>query len=441
MGTTTLGPTSDLVHLPASQPPCLLCNSFASVEIPDRVKPCTSAATRHGAISVGMVAICPIYYQVPLYRQLAADPRLRFTAIFASDAGVRPGDFGYGEHVAWTKDLLSGYHSVFLRRAGRNLAYGRSWSIVGSDVFPLVLRSKFDVVWLHGYSYVTQMLALAAQRLRGGAVMFREEQTLIHGRGGLKSAVKELALRALFRDGPAMYLGTESRRWFEHYGVPRDRMSFTPYAIENLEHAAAVDAARARRGQLRTELGLALDHPVLLTVSRLAANKQPLALLEAFRMVRERVRCSLLIVGSGELEGELRRAVEQRDIPDVVFAGFVDRERIADVYAVADAFVLFSRLHETWGLVVNEAMAASLPVVASDACGSATDLLRDGYNGFVVDRDDVGALADRLERLLVDGDLRQRMGRESRELIDRFTYDAAAEGVVLAAQLAMGSAT
>lgn len=388
-----------------------------------------------------MVAICPIYYQVPLYRRLAADPRLRFTAIFASDAGVRPRDFGYGEPVAWGENLLSGYDSIFLRGAAQSRAYGRSWSILGPDVVPLVLRSRFDVVWLHGYSYVTQMLGLLAQRLRGGAVMFREEQTLIHGRGGVKSAGKEVLLRGLFRDGPAMFLGTESRRWFEHYGVPRSRLSFTPYAIDNDQHEAAVLAARKRRDQIRDSLGIAHDSPVILTVSRLSPNKQPLAVLEAFARTREQRRCGLLVVGSGELEQEMRDLVAARGIRDVIFAGFVKRDRIAEVYAVADIFVLFSRLHETWGLVLNEAMAASLPIVASEACGSVPDLVRDGYSGFVVDRDDIGALAGRLGELVDSGELRASMGVESRRLIGRFNYDEAVEGVVRAARLAAGRGT
>jgi glycosyltransferase involved in cell wall biosynthesis len=387
-----------------------------------------------------MVAISPIYYQVPLYRRLDADPRLRFTAIFASDAGVRGGDFGYGTPVAWGRNLLGGYESVFLRKAPRNLAYGRSWSIVDPDVVSLVLRSRFDVLWLNGYSYVTQMLALAAQRLRGGAVMFREEQTLIHGRGSLKAAGKSLVLPLLFGDGPALYLGAESRRWFEHYGVPRERMFFAPYAIDNAEHGQAVEAARRDRSRLRAELGLALDRPVLLTVSRLTANKQPMAVLRAFRQVRERVPCSLIVVGSGELEGELRDAVDRDGIEDVVFAGFVNRDRIAEVYAVADAFVLFSRLHETWGVVVNEAMAASLPVIVSDACGSAPDLIREGVNGYVVDRDDIGTLAERMLCLMADAEGRERLGRESRKLIERFNYDIAAEGVFRAAAHAAGRA-
>jgi glycosyltransferase involved in cell wall biosynthesis len=385
-----------------------------------------------------MIAICPIYYQVPLYRRLAEDPRLRFTAIYASNAGVRPGDFGYGQPVAWRADLLSGYETVFLRRAGRNKAYGRSWSIVDPDVVSLVLRSRFDVLWLHGYSYVTQMLALAAQRLRRGPVMFREDQTLIHRRRPVKAAAKELGLPMLFRDGPALYAGTESRRWFEHYGIPRDRMSFMPYAVENAEHGAAVAEARTRRAELREALGLVIDQPVILTVSRLTANKQPLAVLEAFRRVRGQAACSLLIVGSGDLEDAMRDAVRRDGTPDVAFAGFVDRDRIPEIYATADAFVLFSRLHETWGVVINEAMAASLPVIASDACGSAVDLIREGRNGFVVDRDDVGALADRMLRLVTDAGLRERLGRQSRALIEDFSYEAAAEGVVRAAALAAG---
>ena len=305
-------------------------------------------------IRLALLAASPVYYQVPLYRRLASDPRIDFTAIFASNEGVRPYDGGYGRPVTWDVDVLDGYRSVFLRRAGSTVISGSFLALRDPDVVPLLVRGEYDVLWLHGYNYLTHALAVLAQRARGGRVLFREDQTLLHPRPAWKRAVKEPALRLLFRQGDALSVGSENRRWFAHYGVPESRLFFAPYAVENERMQAEAQALRGRRSELREQFGIAeAGGAVILTVSRLIPKKQPLLLLEAFRRVRARRRCTLLVVGSGELEGEMRRRVREQQIPDVVFAGFLNRSEVASAYAVADVFALASREHETWGLVVN----------------------------------------------------------------------------------------
>ena len=172
---------------------------------------------------------------------------------------------------------------------------------------------------------------------------------------------------------------------------------------------------------------------MLLFSARLVPNKQPEKVLEAFGRVRAERPCALLVLGKGPLGNELADAARREGIPDVVFAGFLDQTEIWRAYACADVLTLFSALHETWGIVVNEAMNFSLPVVVSDKVGCARDLVSEGRNGFVVPSDDVGALASRIATLIDDAELRRRFGAESRAIIDRWTPERTAEGVVSAA--------
>jgi glycosyltransferase involved in cell wall biosynthesis len=119
-------------------------------------------------------------------------------------------------------------------------------------------------------------------------------------------------------------------------------------------------------------------------------------------------------------------------MPDVHFAGFLNQGELPEAYAAADVFVLPSRLHETWGLVVNEAMNFALPVVVSDKVGCAADLVRNGANGFVVEHDVTGALAQAIETLVDDAPLRARFGAMSRKIVERFSIEACADGIVTA---------
>ncbi len=150
-------------------------------------------------------------------------------------------------------------------------------------------------------------------------------------------------------------------------------------------------------------------------------------------------QCTLLVVGSGECEAEMRAQIERMQIPDVFLAGFLNQSQVAKAYACADAFTLLSKEHETFGLVVNEAMNFGLPLVLSDKVGSGADLLSDGLNGYRVLSTDVDPAAARLEALAADPELRTQMGAQSFKRIQDWTGERGAQGVVAAVAAAVGT--
>jgi glycosyltransferase involved in cell wall biosynthesis len=387
------------------------------------------------------VAAGPVFYQTPLYQALAADPRMDLTVVFASSGGVRPYDAGLGGRtVVWDGDLLGGYAARFLRAADRNESGGGFLGMRDLDVVTPILRERWDALWVHGYSYLTLWLAIAAARLRGIPVMVREEQTLLHRRAWPRRWLRAAVLRLLFSQVHGLYIGTSNREFFTRYGIPARRLHFVPYCVDNaaLQRQAATLGGRGR--ELRAGFGIADDAgPVVLFVGKLIPKKRPLLALEAFTRVRRELPCALLVVGEGPLEGAMRARVAADAIPDVHFAGFLNRGQIAHAFAAADLFVLPSALHETWGLVVNEAMNFALPVVVSDKVGCASDLVRDGHNGFVVAADQVSALTAAVRTLVERPALRRSMGARSHELIDRWHYGLAADGIVQACQRVVAS--
>src|ERR1700682_185238 len=391
-------------------------------------------------IRVALLAGSPMYYQVPLYRRLAREPKIEFTAIFCSNGGGRPHDAGYGSPVTWDADLLSGYKSLFLARSSRNPIGGTFLTLRDFDVIGRIREGDYDVVWLHGYNYLTNQLAALTQIVRGKPLLFREEQTLIHRRPLWKSAIKAVWLRTLFARGFAIYIGSQNKKWFQSFGVPESRMFFVPYAADNDLLQADADRFGRTRSALREAFNLPAEGvPVSLFVGRLVAKKQPSLLLDAYAKVRRELPCALMIVGSGDLELSLREKVAREQIPDVHFAGFLNRTQISRAYVAADIFVLPSREHETWGMVVNEAMNFSLPIVVTDKVGCADDLVRDGENGFVVSSEDSSDLLDRLRQLIQTDELRHRFGKMSRQIVSRWTHEVAVSGVLGATEAAVGA--
>lgn len=379
-------------------------------------------------VRVALLAASPVYYRAPLYRLVAADPRVELTAIFASREGID--EFGL--------DPLGGYESVFLRRADTTRADGSFLALRDADVVTVLAGGNFDVLWTHGYYSLTHVLAASWQKLRRRPLLVSEVQTLLHERPRAKEAVRTAALRALLRGSYGLYVGSQSRAWFRRYGVPEERLFFVPNSVDNGRLRAEAERLRPRREELRAELGIrANSGPVILSVGRLVPKKQPHHLLEAFRRVRAEQPCALLLVGDGPLGARLRELVARDRIPDVVFAGFRDQHGVGRAYAAADIFALVSKEHETWGLVVNEALNFGLPVVVSDKVGCAADLVRP-ENGYVVPAADPDALARRLGELVSSPALRERLGAAGAGIVQGWRHEVGAAGVLGAVEAAVG---
>ena len=109
--------------------------------------------------------------------------------------------------------------------------------------------------------------------------------------------------------------------------------------------------------------------------------------------------------------------------------GFLNQTEIPLAYAASDLFVLCSS-NETWGLVVNEAMNFGLPIVVSDRVGCSSDLVKTGWNGFVIPHQDVDALASALGSLIEDKKIRREFGLRSLELVAKYSVKACADDIV-----------
>lgn len=375
----------------------------------------------------------PIQYFAPLYRELATRPEIDLTVYFYSDATAREFvDAGFGRAVTWDTPLLGGYQHVFCPSARTTDISGGFLKRPNIDIVREIASGKFDVLWVHGYAHLTTWLAVAAARARGMRVLIRDEQTLLHGRSMPRRLLKEGALRALYAQSSALYIGEQNRRYFAHYGMPRERMYAARYCVDNAYFQRRASELAHRRDELRWRFGITDDAPVVLFSGKLIDKKQPLLLVEAFARVRAEMPCWLLIAGDGPLRADVEALVARLGVSNVLMPGFLNQGELPEAYAAADLFVLPSKLHETWGLVVNEAMNFALPVVVSDKVGCAEDLVARRKNGFVVPHTSAAALAGAIGTLVRDPAMRARFGAESRRIIDRYSIPAAADGIVAA---------
>lgn len=215
-------------------------------------------------------------------------------------------------------------------------------------------------------------------------------------------------------------------RYLRALGFPGKRIAGHYDVVDNNFFAES-----ARRHRVATPHPGALAAPFFLYTGRLAPEKNVGSLIRAYRAYRQSGGSwPLVLVGAGPEEGALRGEARASGFSeDIHFEGLKSTGELPGYYASAGCFVLPST-REPWGLVVNEAMASGLPVIVSNRCGCAEDLVSHGQNGFLFDPANTGELAGCMLAISsLDALGRDAMARKSEEIIANFTPGQWAEEV------------
>jgi glycosyltransferase involved in cell wall biosynthesis len=264
-----------------------------------------------------------------------------------------------------------------------------------------------DIVHLCGWGHSLLLAALLLAKRRGLRIVVESDTTVTPWTSAWKSLLKRKVYPVLFQQ-PHHFLpgGTRQAAFLAAHGVGRDRMTLAHMTVDVASMMAFAEArGGALRAAKRIQLGLGERDVVCLFVGRLEPHKGILLLLEAFGQVSEwRPEARLIIAGGGSLSNDVQAAARRNSA--IAHAGRLEGEDLWACYLAADLLVLPS-LFEPWGLVVNEAMAFGLPVIVSDAVGSAADLLPQDEEGAIVPAGDAAALARTLDRMITDPALRQ----------------------------------
>jgi glycosyltransferase involved in cell wall biosynthesis len=330
-----------------------------------------SDGSHRGPSSVNLVSIfgAPAPYTTPVLNALAE--RLELHVVYLSERdrvshfrdswGVAP-EFSHSVHWARRLDAPSiGLHV--------------EWSF---GVAALLNKLSPDAILLVSWK-PTVLEPLLWSRWRGSAAVMWAESTPFSGL--LRDPVSTRIRRALTQafDGYVSN-GSQATRYLMDLGVASERIVTSALPAAMSPHALAP----------RRQAGAAIR---FLFVGRLIPQKRPLELIEAFRVARDAVPdATLTLVGEGDLEAEVREAALRS--PGVSYEGRREGAELAALYSASDVLVM-PALREVWGIVVNEALAHGLFVVATDQVGSAHDLLGD-TTGIVLPAEDLGRLAPTL---------------------------------------------
>jgi glycosyltransferase involved in cell wall biosynthesis len=377
----------------------------------------------------------PVQYHAPVYRSVQQELDVSVTAIYGSDfsaAGYTDREFG--TKLVWDTDLLGGYDSRFLSRVEHGGAKSDS-EVTTRGLRQALAEVPRKAILLLGYSPRFHRNAFFEARRCGVPLLFRGETTdHARARSAGKAWLRDRALQWLYSQcARLLFVGQRSRDHYRRLGVAENKLVFSPYCVdESPFRTAEVDRMRLRE-PTRAELGLAAGDRAVLFSGKLSARKGPDLLVNAVKSMPATLRekIALLFLGDGELKSSLAALARGEPAVRAHFLGFHNQTRLSRFFHAAELLVLPSVFSETWGLVVNEALHHGLPVVVSEAVGSAPDLVSQDQTGVVCETGSLPSLALALERglkLTHRPDIREACRRR----IGGYSVRRAAEGIAQA---------
>lgn len=358
-------------------------------------------------------------YRIPLFNALAKRSEIDLHVIFLSetDPSLRQWQV-YKDEIQFSHEVLPSFRK---RIAGFNMLLNRG-------VAHALERASPEVILCGGYSYIASWRTMLWAKSHGVPFILWSESNDQDSRRG-HTIVELLKGAFLKRCDGFVVPGRSARLYLASHGVQDGAIYTAPNAVDNDLFASAAGVACNDARALRQRLQLPGRY--FLFVGRFVAEKGVFELLSAYAKLDERLRSQigLVLVGDGRAKPELKEIAAKIVLGRVIFPGFAQREQLAAYYALADMLIL-PTYTDTWGLVVNEAMACGLPVILSRAAGCADDLVEENWNGVLIPAKNEPALVAAMEHLATQNEVRLKMAANSRQRIARFSPEEWANGVV-----------
>ena len=255
---------------------------------------------------------------------------------------------------------------------------------------------------------------LAPPRRQEYPICSRGESTLIEApRNTLRWWRRKILSWSLLRNAAGcLYVGQNNKAFFRSLGVPERKLWPAHYSID-VDTFDTVSKSGPTRQSVRQRHGALSEDLVVVTVAKLIKRKRIADILLSLAETDTALR--LWVIGDGEDRDVLTQLSKATLDNRVLWLGFQNQSEIPSLLAAADLFVLASG-EETWGLVVNEAMACGLPCVVSNRVGCAADLIREGETGFIYPCGQTKALTQKLNDCYRSQSQLPAMGEKARQL-------------------------
>lgn len=292
----------------------------------------------------------------------------------------------------WVSDRAINYTAVFLKL--RPFSYDRT---VGWGLMQYLRKCDADIIVMANYYSPSAMMALSYLRWSGRPFYMEDDGGFYSEEKGAKRWLKKWLVGGCFK-----YLTTseESMKHLEYLGLKRTQIHKYPFSsVKESAISSLEDCQKDKKAAVKRQLGIPEEH-VIVAVGQFIYRKGFDILLDAFEKIQSG-SIGLYLIGGKPTDHYLEQ-IKRLKLKHVHFPGFMSRDELSAYYKMADV-VAFPTREDIWGLITNETFAYGVPVVATDRCISALEMVENGKNGYVVPVNDSQALAEKLKQVIDTG--------------------------------------
>ena len=329
-------------------------------------------------------------------------------------------DPGFNKTIEWDIPLLEGYEYEFLDNIAKEKGSHHYKGIINPEIITKINEWKPDALLVYGWKFHSHLKVIRHFKNKV-PIWFRGDSTLLDEKKVIKSVLKNILLRWVYKHiDIAFYSGTNNKEYFLQYGLKPYQLVKAFHAIDN-ERFQNINERYSRPAlEWKEKLKISREALVFLFAGKLEPKKGVETLLKASTaFTNEQIH--LVVIGNGPKEEDLKK--NYAGSAKITFLDFQNQLIMPVVYQLCDIFVLPSTgPGESWGLSINEAMASGKPVIVSDKCGGAIDLVKNEKNGFIFKAGNVEDLALKMKAVIDKKNELGKWGENSLSRINEFTF-------------------
>lgn len=321
-----------------------------------------------------------------------------------------------GFNETWMTAKSTHFNSMFLKSNKIEL------SVSKFQVLKMFNKKKYDLFVVDGYSDFAGMYIIEALRIKRIPFILNSDGSFIKEGNFFSSIIKRHFITS------ASYWncsGEYTKKTLIHYGAAADKISTYPLSSIFENDLLSNPISIKEKQVLKKELGIS-QTKIAIAVGRFIYSKGFDNLIKAWEKCNFSNEYGLYIIGEGILKEEYEKVISDLNIKNIKVISFKQSDELIKYYKASDVFVMPTR-SDVWGLVINEAMACGLPIISTNKCIAAIELVNDFENGFIVPVDDVEMLTKNLQLLLTDSFMINNMAKKSIEKIKEYTIESMAK--------------
>lgn len=334
---------------------------------------------------IGIIIGHPTQFEGPLFQYISGEKIVDLEVIYYDSKRMNNVyDPELKMNLNWGIDLLSGY-KYFAVPNKKEFSWLKGKLKTGA----------YDLFIINGYNRFVLLYAMVLGKIYCKSISLRLDTVEFNKPGFLKKIFRKtlyFIFNIIFEHFFA--IGTLTKNFLNGVGISDSRISIFSYAVDNDFFKKGSYLTTDEKSALREKLNIPATAKIIISVAKFSVREAPWDLMKAFSLIKNR-NIHLLLVGDGPTRNELEEYSNNNFKRQATFTGYVKYPELPKYYGISDIFVHTSD-NEPWGVSVQEAMAAGLPVITSEFVGSAVDLIKEGQNGFIYKSENIQELKEKI---------------------------------------------